>query len=178
MQMKRVMVIGCCGAGKSTLSKKLHRILKLPLIHLDRHYWKPKWTETPSEEWIPIVNELAAKESWIIDGNYGSTLDIRLARADTIIYLDYSTATCLYRVCSRAITNYGKTRSDMTAGCPERIDFKFFHYVATYNMLRRKAQLAKVKKVSHEKQCIILKNDREVKAFLDTISVSSKCQSF
>ena len=164
--MQRIMVIGCCGSGKSTLSKKLHQLLKLPLIHLDRHYWKPGWTETPRSEWEPIVKELAAKDSWIIDGNYGSTLDIRIARADTIIYLSYNTSTCLYRVCSRAIKNYGKRRSDMAEGCPERIDFNFLHYVATYNLIRRKSQLAKVHKVSDEKTCIILKNDKEVDEFL------------
>jgi len=163
------MIIGCCGAGKSTLSKKLHDKLQLELFHLDRYYWKPNWVETPKSEWEPIVRDLAAKESWIIDGNYGSTLDIRIARADTIIYMDYATPICLYRVISRAITHYGKSRSDMTEGCPERIDFNFLHYVATYNMLRRKSQLAKVMKVSDQKQCIILKNDREVKQFLGSL---------
>ncbi len=163
------MVIGCCGAGKSTLSKKLHEALKLPLHHLDSHYWKPNWTETPRSEWEPIVRELAAKESWIIDGNYGSTLDIRIARADTIIYMDYKTPTCLYRVISRTVKNYGKRRFDMAEGCPERLDINFLHYVATYNLLRRKSQLAKVDKVSKEKTCIILKNNREVDMFLESL---------
>lgn len=171
--MQRIMVIGCCGAGKSTLSKKLHEILKLELIHLDRHYWKPNWVETPRSEWEPIVRELAAKDSWIIDGNYGSTMDIRLARADTVIYMDFNTPTCLYRVCSRAIKNYGKTRSDMTEGCPERIDFKFLHYVATYNMLRRKSQMAKINKLSDEKIIIILKNDKEADQFLEQCKIKS-----
>jgi len=167
--MQRIMVIGCCGAGKSTLSKKLHQLLHLPLIHLDRYYWKPNWVETPNEEWDSIVTNLAAKNTWIIDGNYGRTMDIRIKRADTIIYLDFKTITCFYRVCYRAIKNYGKTRSDMTEGCPERLDLGFLHYVATYNLLRRKSQLSKVHMVSQEKTCIILKNDKEVEQFLASL---------
>ena len=89
--MKRVMVIGCGGAGKSTFSKKLGQLTGLEVIHLDQYYWKPNWEESDKEEWNQLATQLATKPSWIMDGNYGGTMDIRIARADTIIYLDFST---------------------------------------------------------------------------------------
>lgn len=76
------MIIGCCGAGKSTLARKLHAVAGLELIHLDRQYWKSGWIETEPEEWGEKVAGLVAKPNWIIDGNYGGTMDIRIKRAD------------------------------------------------------------------------------------------------
>ena len=134
--MKRIMIIGCCGSGKSTLARRLHLITKLPLYHLDQYYWKKNWTETPKDEWELIVRDLAEKEEWIIDGNYGGTFQPRMDRADTVIYLNYNTVKCLARVTKRVLKYHGKVRPDMPDGCPERFDFEFFHYVATYNMIR------------------------------------------
>ena len=88
-KMKKILVIGCCGAGKSTFSKKLHKILKLPLIHLDTYYHKPNWEEPEKEDWKKIVSSLAHRKEWIMDGNFSDTFDIRIPRSDTIIYLDY-----------------------------------------------------------------------------------------
>ena len=96
--MKRIMVLGCCGAGKSTLSKKLAARLDIPLFHLDQYYWKPNWVESEKVAWGKVVQGLATKETWLIDGNYSGTIDIRLQRADTVIYLDYPTIVCMCRV--------------------------------------------------------------------------------
>ena len=85
--MQRILVIGCCGAGKSTFSKKLQSILKLELIHLDQYYHKPNWEEPKKGEWDKIVNSLLQKPSWIMDGTYNRTMDVRIKSADTIIYL-------------------------------------------------------------------------------------------
>jgi len=137
------MVIVCCGAGKSTFSKKLAKITNLDLIHLDQHFWKPNWEETEKEQWSKIVSELANKESWIIDGNYGGSMDIRIKHADTIIYLDYPTLKCLWRVTKRIIKYHGKERPDMPKGCKERFNLEFYHYVALYNFLRRKKLIKK-----------------------------------
>ena len=88
--MKKVLVIGCCGAGKSTFSRKLHHIINLELIRLDQYYHKPNWEEPEKEQWEQTVNNLVQKPSWIMDGNYKGTFDVRFKEADTIIYLDYS----------------------------------------------------------------------------------------
>lgn len=168
-KMKRIMVIGCCGAGKSTFSRKLNSITKIELIHLDQFYWKPNWGETKSEEWEKIVQHLADKPYWIMDGNYGGTMDIRIKRADTIIYLDYPTWKCLSRVTARTIKNWGRRRFDMPSDCKERFDFRFFHYVATFNLTRRENLLKKLRLVADEKKVIVFKNDIQAYHFLENL---------
>ena len=163
------MVIGCCGSGKSTFSMKLRKKLKLPLIHLDQYYWRPNWTETPKGEWENIVKKLASKEDWIIDGNYGKTLDLRFERADTIIYLDVSTIKCLYRVLKRIWKYHGTERPDMPQGCKERFDFDFLHYVAVFNLMRRRKMLDRLNILKEHKQVVIIKDDVDIHNFLSEI---------
>lgn len=123
--MKRIAVVGSSGAGKSTLSRELSRILDIPVIHLDVHYWQPGWVETPDEVWLERQKTLLNGESWIVDGNFGSTLDMRLGAADTVIFLDFSRFLCTYRVLKR-LTMYRKgERPDMAEGCNERFDWDF-----------------------------------------------------
>lgn len=159
------MIIGCCGAGKSTFARRLHKVTNLPLHHLDQYYWKENWTETPKEEWEPIVAELANKEEWIIDGNYGGTFNPRIERADTIIYLKYNTLQCLYRVTKRIVKYHGKVRPDMPKGCRERFDLDFFHYVATYNLVRGKSIKKRLEDLKTEKEIIVLSSDNEVSKY-------------
>ncbi len=165
----KIMVIGCCGAGKSTFSKILQQKTSLPLIHLDQCYWKPNWTTTPKEEWEAIVEELANRKEWIIDGNYNSTLDIRLEKADTVIYLDLPTWKCLWRVIKRIYQNKGRSRSDMTENCEERWDWEFILFVATFNLKRRKKLLHKINSHQKEKKIIILKNQKAIDQYLNSI---------
>ncbi len=167
--MKRVMIIGCCGAGKSTLSKRLGTATNLDIIHLDQYYWKPNWVETDNVEWNKVVENLANKSSWIIDGNYGGTMDMRIERADTIIYLDYPTIKCLWRITKRIVKYRGLIRPDMPKGCKERFNLKFYHYVATYNLTRRKSLLKKLVPLKKEKQILIFTNDMESEHFLEEL---------
>jgi adenylate kinase family enzyme len=95
--MKRILIIGSGGAGKSTLSRCLQKLLGIPLVHLDSIFWKPGWVETPRPEWKRIVCELVQGDSWIMDGNYSGTLDIRIDACDTIIFLDLPRTTCSWR---------------------------------------------------------------------------------
>lgn len=170
--MDRIAIIGCCGAGKSTLSRKLHASTKLPLFHLDQYFWKPDWTETENPEWSQIVTQLASKDQWIIDGNYGGTMDIRLQRADAVILLYYNTFRCLRRVVSRTWKHYGVVRPDMPSGCNERFDFDFLHYVATYNMTRIPSILRKLESLKKENglKVFISKNDQETTVIANKIS--------
>ncbi len=166
--MKRIMVIGCCGAGKTTLSRNLGKILSLGVTHLDQHYWKAEWTETPADIWAEQVKNLAAHDSWILDGNYSGTMDIRLQRADTVIFLDYATPVCLWRIMKRVWKYRGRERPDMPPGCRERFDWNFFHYVATFNLLRRKRLLSKLATLPSHIAVYQLSNDKEVRHFLRT----------
>src|SRR5690349_18913828 len=99
--MKRVVVIGSGGSGKSTFSRELGRATGIPVIHLDREFWRPGWEETPKDEWNALVAELLAGESWIMDGNFGGTREMRMQAADTIIFLDLPRRVCLYRILKR-----------------------------------------------------------------------------
>lgn len=164
--MKRIMVIGCCGAGKSTISQKLKQLTGLPLFHLDQLYWKSGWVETPRVQWEPLVADLAKGDEWIIDGNYSSTMDLRIPRADTIVFLDYPTYKCFYRVVRRIMKYRGKERPDMPEGCKERFDFEFLHYVATFGFHSRKRIMRKLESDGVRKRVVLLKSDVEVEKYL------------
>jgi adenylate kinase family enzyme len=135
--MRRVLVVGCAGAGKSTFARRLAHATGLPVIHLDRHYWRPGWVEPDKEHWASRVGSLVAGPGWIIEGNYGGTLPARLARADTVIHLDMPRRLCLWRVLRRTTLQYGRTREDMTEDCPERFDLPFLRYVWDYRRRHR-----------------------------------------
>lgn len=132
--MQRVLVVGPCGAGKSTLSHELARRLDLPLFHMDRLAWKPGWIDSTHDELRTALAPILAGERWLIDGNYGGTLPERLARADTVIVLDYPIPLCLARIVRRYRQYRGRSRPDMTEGCPEKIDLEFVRYVATWRL--------------------------------------------
>jgi adenylate kinase family enzyme len=102
--MNRILVLGSPGAGKSTFSRRLGIVLGFPVIHLDAHFWKPGWEKPERKAWIETQRELiASSESWIMDGNYGSTIEVRLREADTVILLDIPRRVCLSRVFRRRL---------------------------------------------------------------------------
>ena len=168
--LQKILVIGCCGAGKSTFSKKLQSILNLELIHLDQYYHKPNWEETKQEEWEKIVNSLVQKSSWIMDGNYSGTMDVRIKSADTIIYLDYPVLKCFWRVIKRIVKHYGKVRSDMQQGCKERFDLEFLYFVATFNYKNRIGIIEKLNLIKNKKKVYILKTDKAADLCLGQIA--------
>lgn len=143
--MRRVLIIGPCGSGKSTLARELAPLMGLPLVHMDQLGWQAGWVETEKAELNARLAEVVAQEAWLIEGNYGSTLAPRLARADTVIYLDFPIRLCLARLIRRIITHRGHSRPDMPEGCPERFDAAFFWYVMNWNTgprVRTEAKLA------------------------------------
>ena len=169
-KMERIIIIGCGGSGKSTLSKQLGEKLHLPVVHIDQLYWRDNWTHVSKEELERLLVEEAQKNAWIIDGNYNRTLQTRLARCDTIIYLDYSRFTCLRGVLKRIITTYGQVRSDMGEGCPERFDLEFMRWVWNFNKNHRK-RYNEILKEQREKQIFIFHNRRECKAFVERVGM-------
>jgi adenylate kinase family enzyme len=116
--IQRVLVLGCSGAGKSTFSRRLAPITDLPRVELDVVFWRPGWVETQREEFLAIVAKLCEKPAWILDGNYASSLHIRLPRADTVILLDYPRHLCLWRVLTRTARDYGRVRKTMLQVVP------------------------------------------------------------
>ena len=140
--MRRVLVIGSPGAGKSTLSHALAQATGLPLFHLDRMFWRPGWIERDRDEGRAELAGVLAQDRWIIDGNYGSSLPLRVERADRVIWLDYPTYLCLTRILKRWWHYRGRARPDMTEGCPERLDLEFLFYVLTFRAAWRERNAA------------------------------------
>ena len=131
--MQRVLVIGPCGAGKSTLAMDLGPRLGLPVYHMDQLNWQPGWVESSKDEIRARLSTILATDRWLIDGNYGGTLKERLERADTVIYLDYPISLCFWRLIRRILKYRGRARPDMTKDCPERFDLAFLFYVLRWN---------------------------------------------
>lgn len=163
--MERIVIIGCGGAGKSTLARQLGEKLNIPVVHLDKLFWNPGWVEKSQEEFDVLHEQELAKEKWIMDGNFNRTMPQRIARCDTVIYLDFSRIACLLGVLKRVLTTYGKVRPDMGEGCPERIDFEFLKWVWDYNKNKRERNYKLLNEAQHA-ETIVLKNRRMVRKFL------------
>ncbi|WP_042148867.1 DNA topology modulation protein [Paucisalibacillus sp. EB02] len=163
--MKRIAIIGSGGSGKSTLATKLGELLKINVYHLDALFWKPGWVGTSKEEQSRVQHELVKQDEWIMDGNYGGTMDIRLHKADTIIFLDIPRSTCLYRVIKRRLRYRNRTRPDMREGCEERLNLDFVKWVWKYPIEKKPGILARLGN-EKEKKVIILSSPKEVERFL------------
>ncbi len=107
--MKKVLVLGCSGSGKSTFSIKLHEKTKIPLYHLDNIWWKADRTHISRDEFDERLSDLVSQDSWIIDGDYSRTYEKRVAACDTIFFLDYGQKVCMEGITGRV----GQDRPDM-----------------------------------------------------------------
>ena len=133
MQCKRILVLGCPGSGKTTFAHRLGDLTGLPVVHLDKLFWKSGWVQPTREEFYPKLKAELLKDAWIIDGNYGSSLPLRLQYCDQAVYFDLSRAACMWGILSRAVRYRGQNRPDMGDGCPEKIDWDFIGYTWRFN---------------------------------------------
>jgi len=164
--LQRILIIGCGGAGKSTLARELNQITQLPLYHLDQLYWSPgNWEHLSKEEFDAELIPLLSGERWILDGNYNRTLPLRLERCDTVIYLDYPRHICLFHWLKRVITNWGHAREDMAEGCAEWFDPEFAKWIWNFNRNNRDTIYKLLQQHTHVKK-YIFKNTRQLKMFL------------
>lgn len=164
--MNRIAIIGCGGAGKTTLARQLTAILAIEATHLDLLFWQAGWIAPPDDEWRQRVEALAAGERWILDGNYGGTMELRLAAADTIIFLDTPRLVCLARVVRRYLRHLNRPRLDRAAGCDEKLDWEFVRYVWNYQNERRPRVLRRLDHYAPGRQIVILRGRRDIEAFL------------
>ena len=168
--MRRILIIGSSGAGKSTFARGLGEATGLKVIHLDRLYWRPRWTEPPKEEWKKIVADALKGDSWIMDGNYGGTMEMRLAACDTVIFLDISRWLCVYRVIMRSTVYRKSARPDMADACEERFDWDFIKWIWQYPVRSKPRVESLVSAVPPTTRVIRLSSRAEIKRFLSGIS--------
>jgi adenylate kinase family enzyme len=170
IKMKRVLVIGSSGSGKSTLARQLGAKLELPVIHLDRHYWHPGWVGTPTEKWQQTVNQLVARDAWIMDGNYRGTLNTRLEAADSVVFLDLPPWICAFRAIKRRIQYRKRPRPDIADGCKEPLLdpqlFQFVRHVLSYPDRAKPFVMQQLSTIAHEKHIVQLKTTQDVNNFL------------
>lgn len=166
MNFNRIIIIGCGGSGKSTLARKLYEKTNLPIVHLDKLFWRKGWKSIPREEFDKLLRIKLKEDKWIIDGNFDRTIEERLNRCDTVIFLDYPRRTCLIGAIKRVISNYGKVRPDMGEGCPEKFDFEFLKWIWNFNKEHRDKYYQLLKEVEN-KNVYIFKNRKECNEFLD-----------
>ena len=164
--MQRICIIGCSGGGKSTLTRALAEKLNLPVTHLDVLFWKAGWVESSYEEFRPKISAVTATDRWIIDGNFSKTFDIRLPRADTIIWIDQPRILCLWRAFWRTTSQYGRNRPDLAPGCPEKYDWEFYKFI--WNFRRNNVEKIKqaVEQLAPHARFIRLQSDKEIAGFL------------
>lgn len=163
--MNRIMVIGCPGSGKSTFSKALHEITDIPLYHLDMMYWNADKTTVDKAVFREKLSGTIQKSQWIIDGNYGSTIELRLKACDTVIFLDYPVDVCLNGIRERR----GKARTDMPwIEKSDEEDAEFIEFIKNYNSINRPEVMALLDKYS-DREIYIFKSRDEADEFLNTL---------
>ena len=170
--MERI-IIGCGGAGKSTLARQLGEKLGIPVVHLDQIWWEPgNWQHLEQTEFDERLKAELEKPRWILDGNFNRTLELRLETCDTVIYLDMNRFVCLKNWIGRVIKNWGRARADMAEGCQEWFDPEFVTWIWNFNKKNRKRYYELLRQAKGVK-VIILKNRRAVKKFLKHLTEES-----
>jgi adenylate kinase family enzyme len=164
--MERIAIVGCSGGGKSTLARALGARLGLPVVHLDTLFWKPGWIESNLDEFRPKVEAAANEPRWIIEGNFTSASALRFARADTIVWIELSVWLCLWRALARMLLSFGRTRADLSPGCPEKFDLAFYRYILDWNRLTRPKMAKALADLAPNARLIRLTSDRRKAEFL------------
>ena len=162
--MKKIIVIGCPGSGKSTFSRELHNKTSIPLYHLDMMYWNANKTKVEKCFFLEQLNNVLNEDMWIIDGNYGSTMELRMQKCDTVIFLDYPLEVCLGGIKERQ----NKPRSDMPWINTENDDTEFIEFIKNYNFQSRPNVIELLDKYS-DKNIHIFKSREEADVFLNQI---------
>ena len=167
--MERVLIIGCGGAGKSTLARALGEKTGLPVVHLDQIWWAPgNWQHREREEFDRLLKAEMEKPKWILDGNFNRTIEPRLKRCDTVVYLDMNRFICLKNWIGRVINNWGHARADMAEGCNEWFDPEMARWIWNFNKQNRKRYYELLSSLEG-KQMYILKSRRQVNRFLNSL---------
>lgn len=168
----KILIFGNAGVGKTTLSRKLSEKLDIPYLHIDSLYWQKNWLSTPQDIFYDkLKNYIDLHPNFVMDGNYLSSkiLDLRLAHADTIIFLDYPTQIALNGIKHREKIYQGRWRTDMAEGCIEKIDQEFLNYVIQFNQTRKPTILSIIQKQALKKHTFIFTSRQSLNHFIETL---------
>ena len=158
--MKKIIIIGCPGSGKSTFARTLHSKTGIPLYHLDMMYWNADRSTVEKSVFLERLSDVLKCDEWIIDGNYASTMEQRIAACDTVFLLDYPTEVCLDGVRQRR----GNQRSDMPWVELEE-DEEFVGFIRKFNELQR-PQIFKLFELYPDKCITVFRSRAEADSFL------------
>ncbi|MDW4499003.1 AAA family ATPase [Sulfitobacter sp. D35] len=170
--MKRVMIVGQPGSGKSTLARKLGALTFLPVYHMDHIHWTSGWIERAPRQKDALCAEVHARPEWIFEGGRSATFPQRLARADTLIWLDFPPTLRMVRVLRRTIRHYGRTRPDLPDGCPEQFNRAFLRYIWRTRQTHRAMLQRLYDSAPEEKSRVRLGSAAEVRAYLRDLSAA------
>ncbi|MBO5913274.1 MAG: AAA family ATPase [Clostridia bacterium] len=162
--MKRVIVIGCPGSGKSTFAKALHKATGIPLYHLDMMYWNDDKTTVEKSVFLEKLANVLGTNEWIVDGNYNSTMEMRMRECDTVVFLDFSSEACLDGIKARR----GKPRSDIP-WVETKEDTEFIEFIKNYNTENRPKVMSLLEKY-HDKNILIFTERTQSDKFLKMLN--------
>ena len=162
--MKRVIVIGCPGSGKSTFAKALHKATGIPLYHLDMMYWNDDKTTVEKSVFLEKLANVLGTNEWIVDGNYNSTMEMRMRECDTVVFLDFSSKVCLDGIKARR----GKPRSDIP-WVETKEDTEFIEFIKNYNTENRPKVMSLLEKY-HDKNILIFTERTQSDKFLKMLN--------
>ncbi|MEV0994826.1 topology modulation protein [Nonomuraea sp. NPDC050202] len=167
MQMNRVAIVGSGGSGKSYVARELGRLLDAPVTHLDAVYYDDEWNPLPPEKFEAAQRELVAAPRWVIDGNYNSSLHVRLEACDTVVMMDVPTWAALWGIVSRQLRHGA---GQHTSGVYNRIHWGVITYVATYRRRMRPKVLAKIHHLAAGKQVVFLTSRAKTRRWLEQVA--------
>lgn len=176
-ELKKVIVVGSPGSGKSFFSNKLSKVSGVKVYHLDDLFWEKDWKSKSPDDWMKIQEKLVAKDRFIIDGNYSATLEFRIKHAETIIYMDKGLVTCLFGFTKRTVKNLIGRDVDLPRNIKQQKNYKvtdsgffsFCRYIVKFHLVQKKEINLILAKYKSSKEIIVLRNQQESFGFLKAV---------
>ncbi|MDI7863246.1 AAA family ATPase [Rhizobiaceae bacterium n13] len=173
-QANRIVVIGCSGGGKTTLSLRIAGALQLPFISMDREFfWLPGWQNRTKPDERARIAVAAAGDRWVMDGTGSSSFDLRLPRAQFVLWVRMPRHLCLWGVVKRWLRWRGRSRPHMADDCPERLDPEFLRYIWTFERKVSPAIATALARYGADVPVYEVKSRAEMRALLDLVDVSA-----